>query len=66
MGKTVYIDKDGGKIGASQVEVANEKMIVRKNENVVEKTKGTIKNLDLKTIKQIAESEELSEFNSLY
>ncbi|MBU1486935.1 hypothetical protein KKH56_02645 [bacterium] len=41
-----------------QVKSTPREIVIRKVENVVEKTKGTIKNLDLKIIKMIAENEE--------
>ncbi len=54
------INRMFGNTGNLQVEVTDEEVIIRKEtvEDVVKKTKGTIKNLDLKIIKTIAESEE--------
>jgi len=54
------IDRIFGKTDNLQVEVAEGEIIIRKDEDVVEKTKGTIENLDLETIKMIAKSEEFS------
>ena len=52
------IEKIFGEPENLQVETRPEEIIIRKAGNVVEKTKGTIKNLDLNTIKIVAESEE--------
>ncbi|MEA3359220.1 MAG: hypothetical protein U9R17_07430 [Thermodesulfobacteriota bacterium] len=54
------IDKLFGRADQLQVGNRNEEIIIRKAENVVEKTRGTIKNLDFNIIKKIAGSEEFS------
>ena len=54
------IRKVFGKSNVLEVETTSNEVIIRKSKtnDVIELTKGTIKNIDLKTIKAIAEGEE--------
>lgn len=53
-----FINHFFGPDDSLEVESKNNEIILRKIINITEETKGTIKNLDINTIKQIAENEE--------
>ena len=54
------IDDKFGKNSFLEVEISAEGIIIKKYDDIVNKTKGTIKNIDLETIKTVAESDEFS------
>ncbi|RKY02161.1 hypothetical protein DRP77_08375 [Candidatus Poribacteria bacterium] len=52
------IDKTFGEDELLEVEITPERITIRKAEDPVKRTRGTIKNLSLEIIKEIAEGEE--------
>jgi len=56
----LIIDNKFGTNSFFEVEIIPEGIIIKRSGDIVKKTKGTIKNLDIETIRTVAESDEFS------